>query len=190
VQTLDFRYLCVNPVIEAFSTPRMIAERLRFRHFAEINTMHQDPQVMASLAGVRSSEQTRQFLDSNLEHWERYGFGLWVFRDKVDGQFIGRGGIRHVHLAGHDAVELDYALMPEFWGQGLATEMGESILKIAIEQLGLSEFTCLTMNNNFASQRVIQKLGFRYEGDIIHGNLPHVFYRLQASGSVKIGVRS
>ncbi|WP_256871644.1 GNAT family N-acetyltransferase [Nostoc sp. TCL26-01] len=180
----------MNPVIEAFSTARMIAERLRFEHFAEIDTMHQDPQVMATLGGVRSPEQTRQFIDKNLEHWERYGFGLWVFRDKVNGKFIGRGGVRYVNVAGNDVVELAYALMSAFWGQGLATEMGESILKIAIEQLGFSELACFTMTTNFTSQRVIQKLGFRYEGDIVHANLPHVFYRLQAPHSLKIGARS
>src|SRR5690242_5378998 len=117
-------------VIETLSTPRMIGDRIRPEHLDLFCLMHQDPKVMATLAGIRSNEQTQLFLQENLTHWERYGFGLWVFQDKADGRFVGRGGLRHVHIGGNDEVELAYGLMAEFWGKGLATEMGEAILKI------------------------------------------------------------
>ncbi|MFN6572500.1 GNAT family N-acetyltransferase [Dendronalium sp. ChiSLP03b] len=84
------------------------------------------------------------------------------------------------HIAGNDEVELAYSLVAEFWGKGLATEMGEAILKVGFEQIGLPEIVCFTMTTNFASQRVMQKLGFQYERDIVHADLPHVFYRLKA----------
>jgi RimJ/RimL family protein N-acetyltransferase len=41
---------------------------------------------------------------------------------------------------------------------------------------------CFTLTTNRASQRVMEKAGFEYERDIVHAGLPHVFYRITASG--------
>jgi hypothetical protein len=56
-----------------------------------------DPQIAP--IGVRSPEATRAYLTTNLEHWDRFGFGLWVLRTR-DGKFAGRAGIRHVVVEG------------------------------------------------------------------------------------------
>jgi RimJ/RimL family protein N-acetyltransferase len=166
------------PPIETFRTDRLTAERLRVEHFDELHRMHQDPRVMATLGGLRSEEETRDFLRRNQEHWDRHGCGLWVFRDQADGRFAGRGGLRHVEVEGKPEVELAYALMAEFWGRGLATEMAKALLRLAFEQLGLTNVVSFTLPTNRASQRVMEKAGMRYERDIIHAGLPHVLYRV------------
>ncbi|MEH2413519.1 GNAT family N-acetyltransferase [Nostoc sp.] len=165
-------------LIQTFTTHRLLAERLQFKHLHELYRMHQDPQVMASLGGVRSDEETRFFILNNLNHWQHYGFGLWVFRDKVNHQFVGRAGLRNTDVEGNEEVELAYALIGKFWAKGLATEMGQEILKIGSELLKLPEIVCFTLTTNKASQRVMEKLGFQYEREIIYADLPHLFYRL------------
>jgi [ribosomal protein S5]-alanine N-acetyltransferase len=55
------------------------------------------------------------------------------FFDKMTGTFVGRGGIRKVTLDDREEVELGYSLMPEFWEQGLAAEIGEKAVSIAFE---------------------------------------------------------
>ncbi|MBO3462187.1 MAG: GNAT family N-acetyltransferase [Aetokthonos hydrillicola CCALA 1050] len=170
--------------IDTFQTQRLLAERLRAEHLGDFCRMHQDPKVMATLTahgGILSENETQQSLENNLEHWDRYGFGLWVFRDKVDGQFVGRGGLRNLYVDGKQEVELAYALRSEFWGKGLATEMGEAILRLGFEELCLADIICFTLTTNYASQRVMEKLGFKYERNMIYAGLPHVFYRLNAS---------
>ncbi|MDZ8186971.1 MAG: GNAT family N-acetyltransferase [Nostoc sp. ChiSLP02] len=167
-------------LIETFSTPRLFAERLRFQHLNELYRMHQNREVMATLGGIRSDEATRLFIFNNLHHWQQYGFGLWVFRDKSNRQFVGRAGLRNTYVDGKEEVELAYALIAKFWGQGLATEMGEKILQVGFELLNISEVICFTLTTNQASQRVMEKLGFKYQRDIIHANLPHLLYRLTA----------
>lgn len=150
--------------------------------------MHCDPRIMATLApagvpngGVLSDEETRRFLPRHLDHWDRHGYGLWVFRDKADGRFVGRAGLHNTRVGGEDGVELAYALMAEFWGRGIATEMAGAILMVAFEQLGIAELVCFTLTTNRASQRVMEKVGFKYERDIVHAGLPHVLYRIAAS---------
>ena len=170
--------------IETFHTNRLTAGRLRDAHLAELCLISQNPRVMATLSadgGILSTAETEDRLEKELLHWERHGFGLWMFHDKSENRFVGRGGLRHVYVAGHYEVELSYALVPEFWGQGFATEMAAAIVDIGFEQLGLKEIVSFTLPSNRASLQVMEKVGFHYERDIIHADLPHVLYRLAGS---------
>jgi ribosomal-protein-alanine N-acetyltransferase len=172
--------------MESFHTDRLIAERLREEHFDELRRMHRDPRVMATLApagardgGLLSDEET--FLRRHLDHWERHGYGLWVFRERADDRFVGRAGLYNTSVGGDDEVELAYALVAEYWGKGLATEMARAILEVAFERLGMTDLVCFTLTTNRASQRVMEKAGFEYEREVVHAGLPHVLYRITAS---------
>jgi ribosomal-protein-alanine N-acetyltransferase len=162
--------------VDAFRTDRLLAERLREAHLGEIRRMHLDPSVMATLGGLRSDEETANYLRDNLDHWDLYGYGMWVFRDRADGRFVGRAGLRNTRVGGNDEVELAYALVAEYWGRGLAKE----ILKLAFERLDLEGIVCFTLPTNLASRRVMAKVGFEYERDVVHAGSPHVLYRIKA----------
>jgi len=172
-------------LVESFRTERLNAERLRAEHFAELRRMHRDPRVMVTLApngGLLSDEETQQFLCRHLDHWDRYGYGLWVFRDRTAGRFVGRAGLLNTYVGGNDEVELAYALVAEYWGRGLATEMAEEILSVAFEKLGMADVVCFTLTTNRASEQVMEKAGFEYERDVVDAGRPHVLYRITASG--------
>lgn len=163
--------LQIEKSIEKFSTERLIADRLRWEDLGELCRMDQDPIVMITLNGIRSEEETQQFLHNNLNHWQCHGYGLWMFRDKGKGRFVGRGGLRNVCVDGNDEIELAYALMAKYWGLGIATEMAEAILTIGFDFLNIKNVVCFTLTTNRASQRVMEKVGFQYQRDIIHANL-------------------
>jgi ribosomal-protein-alanine N-acetyltransferase len=168
--------------VETFRTDRLLAERLSEGDMADIRRMHRDPRVMATLGGLRSDEETARYLRDNLDHWDRYGYGIWALRDRTDGRFVGRAGLRNTHVGGEDEVELAYALVADYWNKGLATEMAKAILEVAFEELGLTDVVCFTLPTNGASRRVMEKTGFEYERDVVHAGLPHVLYRITAKG--------
>ncbi len=170
--------------ISSFHTHRLVATRLQDTDLSELCRMDQDARVMATLGGTRTEERTRQYLRTNLDHWDKHGFGIWVFRAASDRSFVGRGGLRHVNIDGHDEVEVAYALMSEFWGCGLATEMARALLKIGFEQLALAQLVTYTLTTNQASRRVMEKVGFTFEREFVHGarGLPHVLYRIIRDG--------
>ncbi len=174
--------------VDTVQTDRLLAERLRPADFDDLCRLHRDPRVMATLApaghptgGVLTDEETGQFLRRNLAHWDRHGYGLWAVRDRRDGRFVGRGGLRRVQIGDHEEVELGYALMADAWGRGLATELARAAVRVGFERLGLADIVCFTLTTNRASQRVMEKAGFRYERDLTHAGLPHRFYRLTAA---------
>jgi ribosomal-protein-alanine N-acetyltransferase len=169
------------PSLDERRTPRLRLTRLRADDLDDLTRMYQDPVVMATLAGVRQPEWTRAYLERSMQHWVEHGFGWWALREPETGAFIGRGGPRTAVFEGEPAVEVGYGLMSEFWGRGLATELACESVRIAFEELNVPELICFTLPTNRASQRVMEKAGFRYEREGVYAELPHVLYRLTAA---------
>src|SRR5579864_1306050 len=134
----------VAPTLDSFTTARLAAERLTPDHRDEIARMHQDARTMAMLGGVRDDEKTREYLERNLAHWDRYGYGLWILRDRKNGEMIGRGLLRHLDVQGQDDIETGYAFYPAWWGQGLATEIARKCLNLGFEALNAPSIVGLT----------------------------------------------
>jgi RimJ/RimL family protein N-acetyltransferase len=165
--------------LDHFNTARLRADRLELRDFDDLYRMHRDLQMMKSLGGLRSEEQTREYLQVNLAHWERYGFGLWMLREAESAVVVGRSAIRHVDVEGQPEVELGYALLPACWGRGLATEVARGMLGLAFSELQLRELVAFSLLDNLASRRVMEKSGGTYEREVVHGGHLHVLYRFR-----------
>lgn len=162
---------------ETFVLRRIFAERLTSAHLPMLRRMDANARMMASLGGVRSDAQTKAYLERNLAHWSRQGFGIWILRDPTTGRVMGRAGLRHLDIEGSPEVELAYALLPEFWGQGLATDVARACVTIGREWLGLPSLVALTRPDNVASQRVLIKAAFAPVREVIHKEEPHVLFR-------------
>jgi len=165
---------------ERRQTARLLLTRLRAEDFDDLHAMHTDPRVMATLGGVRSRAATQRVLDGLMADWATDAFGYWLARDRASGRFAGRGGLRRVVLEGRPEVEVGYAFLPEYWGRGLATELARESIRVGFAELGLPELVCFTLPTNHASQRVMERAGFRHVGDTVWADLPHVLYRLSA----------
>jgi ribosomal-protein-alanine N-acetyltransferase len=175
-----------NPCPEQLHTARLSLTRMSEGDFPELLVMHQDPRVMATLAGLRPVEELRARHQRNLDHWKQHGFGWWTARDRTDGRFMGRGGLRHCHIGGRDEIELGYGFVAECWGRGLATELAVASVRVGFEVLKLPEMVCFTLPTNKASRRVMEKVGFVYEKDVEWAEMPHVLFRLRA-GDPRLG---
>jgi RimJ/RimL family protein N-acetyltransferase len=169
-----------NP-IATLTTARLIAEAITPLHSHELHRLYTDPLVMKTLSvdgkplsDERITETTHQAVD----HWQQHEFGFWVFYRKSDGQFIGRGGLRTYQIDGKDVIGLAYAVMPDCWNRGFATEIAQASLDVGFEHLGFPEIGSWNLPTNLASQRVMEKLGFRYERDFDFAGLVHRFHRL------------
>jgi RimJ/RimL family protein N-acetyltransferase len=166
--------------IERVQTERMVLERLRLEHAPEQVRLLLDPRVSATLwarAELPTEADVLDGLSAKVDHWDRHGFGMWLARDRDTGEMVGRGGLQYTYTAGLNDIEAGWALVPERWGQGLATELAHACVEVGFEQLGLLELVAFTLPDNVASRRVMERTGFTYERDIVHAGLPHVLYR-------------
>jgi RimJ/RimL family protein N-acetyltransferase len=161
----------------SFTLRRLQAERLTEAHLPALLRMDGDQRLMALIGGTRDETGTAEYLDRNLKHWSEHGFGIWILRDPVTRQVIGRAGLRHLTIEGMQEVELAYALFPEFWGRGLATDAARACVTIGRDWLGLHSVVGLVMPANVASQRVLRKASLTHEREVMHGGHPHLLFR-------------
>jgi len=63
-----------------------------------------------------------------------------------------------------DDVDLGFAFLPQYRGQGYAQEAATAILADARGRLGLRRILAITSLDNTASGRLLEKLGMRCEG--------------------------
>jgi RimJ/RimL family protein N-acetyltransferase len=167
--------------MDAFDTPRLRAQRLRMVHLEDLVALHLDEDVMRTLGGTRSAETTEAYLNINLAHWDQHGFGLWMLY-APDGRFAGRAGVRHLEVDGADEIEIAYTFQRAFWDAGNATEIGQALTGLAFGELGLADLVGVTLVDNLASRRVLEKLGFAYEKSFAQRDDSLVLYRLRAGG--------
>lgn len=166
--------------LDTFDTERMVAERLRPRHQHELSVLLRDPRVASTLwpgEPPPSEAQLLHILSHKMDHWERYGYGLWLLRDRATGATVGRGGLQHTVVGGAGEVEAGWAIAPERWGEGLATELAHACTTVAFDTLGLDEVIAMALHSNVASRRVMEKSGFVYEHDATYKGIAHVLYR-------------
>jgi [ribosomal protein S5]-alanine N-acetyltransferase len=166
--------------LERIETARMLGERLAPEHARELAALLGDPRVARTLSpteGPRSEARVREIVASQAAAWELDGIGMWLLRDRADGAMVGRGGLQHTLATGSDEVEIGWAIVPERWGQGLATELAHASIEVAFGELQLDSVIAYSLVSNGASRRVMEKAGLVYERDFEHVSLPHVIYR-------------
>jgi RimJ/RimL family protein N-acetyltransferase len=141
--------------------------------------MNADPRVMDWLGGSGTEAETLVWLRERVgAMWRRQGIGLYALSatDAAD-VFVGRAGLRRVEIEGAGEIELLYAVTAESWGRGYATEIGAALVEFAVARLEAPSVIAYTMPHNVRSLHVMEKLGFVYERDLVHDDLPHVLYR-------------
>ncbi|UTW61664.1 GNAT family N-acetyltransferase [bacterium SCSIO 12741] len=125
--------------------------------------------------GVVSREEVAHRIQENvLGDYRKHGFGRFAVELKGGPRFIGFAGLKY--LPDWKEVDLGYRFMQDYWGQGLATEAGRACLKFGFETLHLSKIIAMALPENEGSVRVLQKLNFQFEKEILEeGDLVHVF---------------
>jgi RimJ/RimL family protein N-acetyltransferase len=115
--------------------------------------------------GVRTIEDARSYiLNGPVASYEKHGFGLWLVELKESGALAGICGL--LKRDALDDTELGYALMPQYWSKGYALESASAVMVYASEELGLKRVAAITDAGNESSIRLLEKIGFKYEGMI------------------------
>ncbi len=167
-------------------TERLLIRRLVMDDLSALAALYSDRDVRKFFPegdhGVLSYEETKEELEWFLNGHPKYPeLGLWATIHKPTGKFIGRCGLLPWTIDGREEVEIAYLLDKRFWGQGLATEAAQAILKYGFEKLHLSRLICLIDPDNLASRNVAEKIGMTVEKEVdgIAGdNFPTVIYSI------------
>lgn len=151
-------------------TPILESERIILRPLRVDDANHifqkwtSDPEVARFMIWDlhQSVEDTIEWLKIEVENEKSIHHFGWGFIMKGTGELFGSGGINFQQ--DKDCYELGYNIMKKYWGQGLTTEASKKILDFAEDILEQKKFFCRHAVGNIGSQRVIEKLGFKYHG--------------------------
>jgi RimJ/RimL family protein N-acetyltransferase len=125
-----------------------------------------------------SREQMKKWVDRNLSHQDKYGYGLFSVILKSNQELIGDCGLEHTEFEGKPCVEIGYDLLSKYWNQGYATEAAKAVKDYAIGELNIdSKLICsFIRKDNKASQRVSQKIGMQKIKEYEAGNISRYLY--------------
>jgi len=186
--TIIFRVL-PNRIL---TTDRLILRRWRESDREPFSGMNSDPRVMEFFPALLSRQESEAMVDRIEAHFDAHGFGLWAAELRQVKSLVGFIGLNVPSFEAHFTpwVEIGWRLAADHWGQGLATEGANAVVRYSFEKLGLGELVSFTAPANVASRRVMEKLGMTYDpaDDFDHPRLPeghplrrHVLYRLRRS---------
>jgi RimJ/RimL family protein N-acetyltransferase len=112
--------------------------------------------------GVRTDDDARRYLEKGpLAMYAGSGFGLYLVETRSTREPIGMCGF--VKRETLPDVDLGFAFLPEYWGRGYAFEAAAATMAFGGSTLGLKRVVAITAQDNRASIRLLERLGFRFE---------------------------
>jgi RimJ/RimL family protein N-acetyltransferase len=135
--------------------------------------------VSPTIGGVRSEQQVRERIERWAQHWNAYGFGETLFRERATGQPIGWGGLQNSTIGIGEQLTVGYVIAPNAWGHGYATEIATASVAQAFHELDARQLYASVSSTNLASRRVLEKAGLSVEREIAHDDGVEVIYVIE-----------
>ena len=111
---------------------------------------------------VRTIDDAQTYLRNGpIAHAAKHGFALGAVQRKSDGALVGMCGL--IRRESLDDVDLGYAFLPAYRGQGYAREAAAAWLACGFERHGLKRIVAITAVDNAASGKVLEAIGMRFE---------------------------
>jgi RimJ/RimL family protein N-acetyltransferase len=145
-------------------TTRLIVRRMAIEDAGFILTLLNEPSWLRFIGdrGVRTIDDAKNYIvQGPVAMYASLGFGLCTVELKDSGCPVGICGLlKRAYL---DAADIGFAFLPAYWGKGYAYEAATAMLNFAKADLGLKRILATTRPDNIASQKLLEKLGLRFE---------------------------
>lgn len=110
-----------------------------------------------------SLEETKQQMTFFAE-LEANKTGTWWAICSADNTiFYGGCGLNNINTQ-HKKGEIGYWLLPEFWGKGIIAEAAPLVCEYGFTHFNLHRIEAVVETDNAYSKKILQKLGFEFEG--------------------------
>jgi RimJ/RimL family protein N-acetyltransferase len=153
------------------STERLVLRRWRPEDLGPYAEMCTDPKVMRWIGngGVRTREECAKAIAAFERAWDDRSFGLFAMELQASGRFIGFVGLSVPAFLPEilPSVEIGWRLAADQWGKGLATEGAHAALDFGFGRVGLTRIVSIHQVGNSASERIMEKLGMRFERETV-----------------------
>jgi RimJ/RimL family protein N-acetyltransferase len=149
--------------LKILETDRLVLRQLVVEDDAFIFDLLNDPGWLRFIGdrGIRTLDDARNYiLQGPVAMYARHGFGLYLTARKQDGVPMGLCGL--LKRDGLADVDIGYAFLPQFRGQGYAAEAAAAVMDYGKNVLGLARIVAITAPGNERSAKVLEKLGLSF----------------------------
>lgn len=148
--------------MKVIETERLVLRRLSVADDQFILRLLNDPSWLRFIGdkGVRTLDDARTYIvNGPLAMYERYGFGLYLTELKGGSIPIGLCGL--LKRDGLAEVDIGFAFLPEYRGQGYAYEAASAVMRYGRTVLGLACIVAIASPDNESSAKLLAKIGLR-----------------------------
>ncbi|MFB7640222.1 GNAT family N-acetyltransferase [Peribacillus butanolivorans] len=146
-------------------TERLILRELTVDDAQDILNCFSNPDVLRYYGQkpLTSLDQVKNIVVNFANNYNEKRGIKWGIESKEEEGIIGTIGF-HDWSSEHKRAEIGYALFPENWGKGLATEAVLEVISYGFKELNLKRIGAIVFVENKASNELLIKLGFEKEG--------------------------
>ncbi len=158
-------------------------ERLKLREFniSDARNLYQlnlDPDVVRYTGDLpfNNIEEAERFI-KNYNEYEKHGFGRWAVIEKESNKVIGWSGLKFNE---ENYIDIGFRFLKSEWGKGFATESAKACLEYGFGNLNLHLIIARTSDQNYPSQKVLEKIGMTYwKKQYCEGIGETLYYRIE-----------
>lgn len=155
----------MKPKVPSLTTERLILRPANIKDAEEYSKIG----ISTYSSGkINTLEKARKYIKNFIKDEDSIEILILLKENKEP---IGHIELCHMSWWNNTAIEICYHLKKEHWGKGYATEASRKIIDFCFKKLKFRKIYADTDPNNLASQRVLEKLGFKLEGTIRERNL-------------------
>lgn len=140
-------------------TERLYLRELRQDDFTSLCRILQDEETMYAYEGAFNDCEAQEWMDRQIDRYQRWGFGFWAVILKETDEMIGQCGLTMQPWKEEEVLEIGYLFERKYWHNGYATEAARACKEYAFEKLGAKEVCSIIRDTNLASQRVALRNG-------------------------------
>lgn len=167
---------------KAIETKRLVFRPIIASDLQGMFELDSDPEVHRYLGKkpIQTVEDAKSVIKYIHSQYEKDGIGRWAVIDKSTNEFVGWAGIKYEREVRDemDYYDLGYRLKKKFWGRGIATEAAKVFLDFGFSEMQLNIMYAGAHIDNIASNKVLQKTGFKYLETFEYDGESHHWYSI------------
>jgi [ribosomal protein S5]-alanine N-acetyltransferase len=148
-----------------FETNRLTLRTWELADASRMFEICSDAEVMKNIGSgkpYKTLAEAEEFLTWADDYQTINGFCRWAVLEKTSGEIIGSCGF--AVLEESNEIDFGYLFARDCWGKGFATEAARECVRFGFKKLNFREIIAITELDNFASQNVLEKIGFKKRG--------------------------
>ena len=160
-----------------FKTENFYVRRLKLTDFEAFHEMQGNINVMRFVrAKAMTYEQDKEELIKLINSYDKIDTNFWIYaiERKIDTKFVGTIALVRsedydesvsndelILNIKKDECEIGYRFLEKYWGKGYGFEITEGLIKHS-RAIGFTKLIAHVANENIASAKIIEKLGFTF----------------------------